>query len=105
MLVLVLAFTSGFIDVISFLGFNVFASVMTANTVLLGLAIGSGNIINALGSVLALVGYIGGVALCARIVEPESDPQKNMAKRSYEGPRHRSFSTFAFSNWGIFRWR
>jgi uncharacterized membrane protein YoaK (UPF0700 family) len=66
MLVLVLAFTSGFVDVLSFLGFNVFASVMTANTVLLGIAIGSGNILHALGSLLALVGYIGGVALGAR---------------------------------------
>jgi uncharacterized membrane protein YoaK (UPF0700 family) len=39
MLLVVLAFTSGFIDAISFLGLAVFASVMTGNTVLLGLSI------------------------------------------------------------------
>ncbi|MGA9154867.1 MAG: DUF1275 family protein, partial [Candidatus Nitrosopolaris sp.] len=32
MLVVVLAFTSGFIDALSFLGLGVFASVQTANT-------------------------------------------------------------------------
>jgi Protein of unknown function (DUF1275) len=37
MLVVVLAFTSGFIDALSFLGLGVFASVQTGNTVLLGL--------------------------------------------------------------------
>ncbi|MGB8933679.1 MAG: YoaK family protein, partial [Candidatus Nitrosopolaris sp.] len=41
----VLAFTSGFIDALSFLGLGVFASVQTANTVLLGLSIGSENIL------------------------------------------------------------
>lgn len=70
MLLVVLAFTSGFIDAISFLGLAVFASVMTWNTVLLGLALGTGNVPLGLGALLALVGYIGGVALGARIVDP-----------------------------------
>ncbi|MFY9796885.1 MAG: YoaK family protein [Candidatus Nitrosopolaris sp.] len=45
-LVVVLAFTSGFIDALAFLRVGVFASVQTANTVLLGLAFGSGNILS-----------------------------------------------------------
>jgi uncharacterized membrane protein YoaK (UPF0700 family) len=76
MLVVVLAFTSGFIDALSFLGFGVFASVQTANTVLLGLAIGSGKILEALVSLVAITGYIGGVAIVARIVDPTPVPQR-----------------------------
>lgn len=75
MLIVVLAFTSGFIDAISFLGLTVFASVMTGNTVLLGLAIGTGNVSLGLGALVALVGYIGGVAVGARIVDPKTVPQ------------------------------
>jgi uncharacterized membrane protein YoaK (UPF0700 family) len=75
-LLVVLAFTSGFIDAISFLGLAVFASVMTGNTVLLGLAIGTANIPLGLGALLALVGYIGGVVLGARIVDPSTVPQE-----------------------------
>lgn len=76
MLVVVLAFTSGFIDALSFLGLGVFASVQTGNTVLLGLAIGSGKIFQALVSLAAITGYIGGVALGARIVDPIPVPPK-----------------------------
>jgi uncharacterized membrane protein YoaK (UPF0700 family) len=75
MLVVVLAFTSGFMDALSFLGLNVFASVLTGNT-LLGLAIGSRNILQPLVSLVAIVGYIAGVALGARIVDPTPVPQK-----------------------------
>jgi len=76
MLIVVLAFTSGFIDAISFLGLAVFASVMTGNTVLLGLAIGTGNIPLGLGALVALAGYIGGVVLGTRIVDQGIIPQK-----------------------------
>jgi uncharacterized membrane protein YoaK (UPF0700 family) len=72
----VLAFTSGFIDALSFLGLGVFASVQTANTVLLGLSIGSENILQALVSLVAITCYIGGVAIGARIVDPTPVPQK-----------------------------
>jgi uncharacterized membrane protein YoaK (UPF0700 family) len=75
-LIVVLAFTSGFIDAISFLGLAVFASVMTGNTVLLGLAIGTGNVPLGLGALVALVGYIGGVVLGVRIVDQSTVPQK-----------------------------
>jgi len=80
MLVVVLAFTSGFIDALSFLGLGVFASVQTGNTVLLGLAIGSGKIFQALVSLAAITGYIGGVALGARIVDPTPGTQKIWSK-------------------------
>jgi uncharacterized membrane protein YoaK (UPF0700 family) len=76
MLIVLLAFTSGFIDALSFLGLGVFASVQTGNTVLLGLAIGSGKIFQVLVSMAAITGYIGGVALGARIVDPTSVPKK-----------------------------
>ncbi|MFY9798401.1 MAG: YoaK family protein [Candidatus Nitrosopolaris sp.] len=72
----VLAFTSGFIDALNFLGLGVFASVQTANTVLLGLSIGSENILQALVSLVAITCYIGGVAIGARIVDPTPVPQK-----------------------------
>jgi uncharacterized membrane protein YoaK (UPF0700 family) len=75
-LIVALAFTSGFIDAISFLGLAVFASVMTGNTVLLGLAIGTGNVPLGLGALVALMGYIGGVVLGVRIVDPRTVLQK-----------------------------
>lgn len=69
-LVLVLAFASGYIDAISFLAMgSVFTSNMTGNTVLLGLALGEGRGLAALRSVIALVGYIGGVAVGSTIVD------------------------------------
>lgn len=63
-------------DALSFLGLNVFASVLTGNTFLLGLGIGGGNILQALVSLVAILGYIGGVALGARIVDPTPVSQK-----------------------------
>lgn len=69
-LVLILAFASGNIDAISYLGMgSVFTSNMTGNTVLLGLALGQGKGLAALRSVIALVGYIGGVAVGSTIVD------------------------------------
>jgi uncharacterized membrane protein YoaK (UPF0700 family) len=75
-LVVVLAFTSGFIDALAFLRLGVFASVQTANTVLLGLAFGSGNILQALLSLVAIICYIGGVVIGARVVDPTPIPEK-----------------------------
>ena len=63
-----------------FLGLGVFASVQTGNTVLLGLAIGSGKIFQALVSLVAITGYIGGVTLGARIVDPTPVTQKIWSK-------------------------
>jgi len=63
-LVVVLAFTAGFIDAFSLLGFGVFASVMTGNTIILGLGIARGEpLSSALRSAIAIVAYMGGVAV------------------------------------------
>ena len=72
-LVVVLAFTSGYIDAVSYLGLgSIFTSNMTGNTVLLGLALGQRKGLAALRSVIALVGYIGGVAAGSTIVDRDA---------------------------------
>jgi uncharacterized membrane protein YoaK (UPF0700 family) len=61
--VLLLAFTAGCVDAISYLGLgHVFTANMTGNTVLLGLGLGQAQWLAALRSVAALVGYFTGVA-------------------------------------------
>lgn len=63
-----LAFASSATDVIAFLKLQeVFTSAMTGNTALLGLAIGQGHVFAAIHSLIALGGYIGGVALGALV--------------------------------------
>lgn len=77
-LLVVLASMSGFMDALSFLALNVFASVLTGNTVLLGLAISSGNILNVIVPLVALTGFIGGVVLGNRLAEPDLNFQKKI---------------------------
>jgi len=67
-LVSTLTFAAGFIDALIFLILGgVFASFMSGNTLTLGLRIGIGNFSLALNSMMAVLGYIGGVALGANI--------------------------------------
>ncbi len=73
-----LASMSGFMDAISFIGLDVFASVLTGNTVLLGLAISTGNILNVIVPLVAITGFIGGVVLGNRLAEPNLDLQKQI---------------------------
>jgi uncharacterized membrane protein YoaK (UPF0700 family) len=69
-LIVVLAATSGYVDAVSYLGLGrVFTSNMTGNTVLLGLALGQAQGIAALRSLVALIGYLCGVAAATLIVE------------------------------------
>jgi len=75
-LVVVLAFTSGFVDALAFLRLGVFASVLTGNTILVALAIDSGNILHAAVLLLAILGYISGVTIGARIANPLPAPEK-----------------------------
>ena len=77
-LLVVLASMSGYMDAISFIGLNIFASVLTGNTVLLGLAISTGNILNVIVPLVAITGFIGGVALGNRLAEPNLDFQKKI---------------------------
>lgn len=63
-----LALAASATDVIAFVKLdNVFTSAMTGNTALLGLALGQGHITAAFNSLVALGGYVGGVALGALI--------------------------------------
>jgi uncharacterized membrane protein YoaK (UPF0700 family) len=69
-LLLWLTWAAGNVDAISYLGLDhVFTAMMTGNTVLLGLAVGQGDVFAALRSMLALGGFLAGVALGAVIVE------------------------------------
>jgi uncharacterized membrane protein YoaK (UPF0700 family) len=62
-MVLLLAFTAGSVDAISYLGLgNVFTANMTGNTVLLGLAVAQQQGHATLRSLTALIGYLVGVA-------------------------------------------
>jgi uncharacterized membrane protein YoaK (UPF0700 family) len=75
-MLLVLTWAAGNIDAISYFGLgHVFTAMMTGNTVLLGLALAQGEVLAALRSILALVGFSVGVFVGALIVERESEPQ------------------------------
>ncbi len=68
--VLLLTWVAGSVDAISYLGLGrVFTANMTGNTVLFGLALGQGQGLAALRSLLALGGFGLGVALGATLVE------------------------------------
>jgi uncharacterized membrane protein YoaK (UPF0700 family) len=61
--VLMLTWVAGSIDAVGYFGLGrVFTANMTGNTVLLGLALGHGEASAALRSILALLGYMSGVA-------------------------------------------
>jgi uncharacterized membrane protein YoaK (UPF0700 family) len=69
-MLLLLTWAAGSMDAISYLGLgHVFTAMMTGNTVLLGLSLGQGHVLAALRSILALVGFAGGVAMGTTIVQ------------------------------------
>ena len=68
-MVLVLTWAASAIDAISYLGLgHVFTANMTGNAVLLGVAIGQGQGLAALRSMIALAGFVVGVALGAIVL-------------------------------------
>jgi len=72
-MLLALTWAAGSVDAISYLGLGqVFTAMMTGNTVLLGLALAQREILAALRSILALIGFGIGVFVGAIIVERES---------------------------------
>ncbi|HEY7321980.1 MAG TPA: YoaK family protein [Candidatus Binatia bacterium] len=74
-MLLLLSLAAAGLDAISYLGLgHVFTAMMTGNTVLLGLALAQGEVLAALRSILALMGFAMGVFLGAIIVERESEP-------------------------------
>ena len=73
-LLVALTFVAGCVDGISYLGLErVFTANMTGNAVLLGLAIGQAQELQVVRSVVALLGFVAGVALGARLVDPGRD--------------------------------
>ncbi|HSE91007.1 MAG TPA: YoaK family protein [Candidatus Binatia bacterium] len=74
-MLLLLTLAAASVDAISYLGLGqVFTAMMTGNTVLLGLALAQGEVLAALRSILALIGFTIGVFAGAIIVERESEP-------------------------------
>ena len=74
-MLLLLTLAAASVDAISYLGLgHVFTAMMTGNTVLLGLALAQGEVLAALRSILALIGFVIGVFVGAIIVERESYP-------------------------------
>jgi uncharacterized membrane protein YoaK (UPF0700 family) len=74
-MLLVLTLTAGSVDAISYLGLgHVFTAMMTGNTVLLGLALAQGEVLAALRSIVALIGFALGVFVGAIIVGRDSEP-------------------------------
>ncbi|HYB41335.1 MAG TPA: YoaK family protein [Candidatus Methylomirabilis sp.] len=74
-LLVALTFTAGCVDGISYLGLGrVLTANMTGNAVLLGLAIGQTEASRVVHSVTALLGFVLGVALGARVVGSGRDP-------------------------------
>lgn len=75
-MLLLLTWAAGSIDAVSYLGLgHVFTAMMTGNTVFLGLAIGQGQALAALRSVIALGGFCLGAAVGALIVEQDKKQQ------------------------------
>ncbi len=71
-MLLMLTWAAGSIDAISYLGLgHVFTAMMTGNTVLLALALGQGEILAVLRSVLALAGFVAGAGIGAMVVEQD----------------------------------
>jgi len=76
-MMLLLSLAAASLDAISYLGLGrVFTAMMTGNTVLLGLALAQGEVLAALRSILALIGFAIGVFVGAIIVERESEPEE-----------------------------
>src|SRR4029453_1737856 len=74
-MLLLLSLAAASLDAISYLGLGrVFTAMMTGNTVLLGLALAQGEVLAALRSILALIGFAIGAFVGAIIVERESYP-------------------------------
>jgi uncharacterized membrane protein YoaK (UPF0700 family) len=75
LLLLGLTWSAGFIDAISFLGLgNVFTANMTGNTMLLGIALGRGDLPGAFRSSIALAGFCLGATIGALIVMRSDRP-------------------------------
>lgn len=69
-LLALMAFTSGYVDAVSYFGLGrVFTSVMTGNTVVLGVALSQRNWLDVARTLTALASYLVGVAVGTLVVE------------------------------------
>jgi uncharacterized membrane protein YoaK (UPF0700 family) len=73
-IIVLFTLTAGALDAITFLTAHVFTANMTGNTVLLGLYLGQGQGAAALHSLVALGGYVLGVALGVVLMGDEREP-------------------------------
>ncbi|PYX80655.1 MAG: hypothetical protein DMG70_22680 [Acidobacteria bacterium] len=74
-MVLLLTWAAGGVDAISYLGLgHVFTANMTGNAVLLGLAVGQGQGLAALRSIIALAGFVLGVSMGAMLMGQRPSP-------------------------------
>ena len=74
LLLIALAWTSGYVDVVSYLGLgHVFPANMTGNTVFLGLALAQARGSQILRSALALAGFAAGVAIASPLVDRDRE--------------------------------
>jgi uncharacterized membrane protein YoaK (UPF0700 family) len=74
-LLLTLTAAAGSVDAVSFLGLGrVFTANMTGNLVLLGIAIGQGQLAGSVRSVIALAGFALGVAIGVRVTARTESP-------------------------------
>jgi uncharacterized membrane protein YoaK (UPF0700 family) len=78
-LVLLLSWTAGSMDAISYIAAHVLPANMTGNTVLLGMSVGLGHQADAIKSAIALGGYILGVALGVLLVDRHNRPQSRIS--------------------------
>jgi uncharacterized membrane protein YoaK (UPF0700 family) len=77
--VLMLTWVAGSVDAVSYFGLgHVFTANMTGNTVLLGLALGHGEVVAAARSFVALLGYMAGAAAGTVIVSAQGDSQRSV---------------------------
>src|SRR5262245_63987084 len=73
-ILLALTFAAGCVDALSYLGLShVFTANMTGNAVLLGLAIGQTQELQLAHSSAAIVGFVAGVVIAAKLVGPTRD--------------------------------
>lgn len=69
-LVLLLAWAAGSVDAIGYFGLeHVFTANMTGNTVLLGLALGQGHVLDVVRNLVALAGFVAGLGIGALMGE------------------------------------
>lgn len=93
-----MAITSGSSDVIAFLLLgHVFASAMTGNTALLGIALSDGSLVAASQPVCALLGFATGVAAATLLEGPE---EKSFNARKFVGLEIACLVLFALL-WGV----